>query len=236
MTTCRDGEDVVSGSAGDEGGGEWWGEDKSVPGCSKNYETQVFLNQVLGPGLRALHREEREEEGPEFRRSPAHSSSHDMDIDLSQPDEGPLPMEGIENLPFQGPPGALDTLPQPLEGPPPANDSLERDEPGPARRVTLFLRERFETAANGFRLFRSYLYRPTHDPDSLIALDDLSNRFTPPDSDPPQSNPTPPAHPKGLNTSASMVVAWQNNGNTNKSDGEVTLSLPGHSIPQRLQT
>ncbi|KAJ7799511.1 hypothetical protein B0H14DRAFT_3491559 [Mycena olivaceomarginata] len=29
MTTCRDGEDVVSGSAGDEGGGEWWGEDKS---------------------------------------------------------------------------------------------------------------------------------------------------------------------------------------------------------------
>ncbi|KAJ7806433.1 hypothetical protein B0H14DRAFT_2610489 [Mycena olivaceomarginata] len=254
----------------------------SVPGCSKDYETQGGLTahrksckpyhdfvarSVLessgtqSPPPRrkrgrdskkiAILRERKERtQGPELRRSPAPSSSHEMDIDLSQPDEGPLPMEGIENLPLQGPSRTLseppnapspvpqpvtasgrikrnsrlparfrDTLPQPLEGPPPADDSLEHDEPGPARRVTLFLRERFETAANGFRLFRSYLYRPTYDPDSLIALDDLSNRFTPPDPDPPPSNPTP-AYPKGLNTSASMVVAWQNNGNTNKSDGE----------------
>ncbi|KAJ7640945.1 hypothetical protein B0H17DRAFT_1148855 [Mycena rosella] len=77
---------------------------------------------------------------------------------------------------------------------------------------------------NTFGLWRSYLHRPTYDPDSLVSLDDLSNQFA------QRQNPTqstqPPATtsaapPSTANYSTSRLMRWFNNGTTTKSQGEL---------------
>ncbi|KAF8143601.1 hypothetical protein K438DRAFT_1993739 [Mycena galopus ATCC 62051] len=171
----------------------------------------------------------------------------DMDFIPPGQDADPPPMEGIEEAshppsPPKSPPSPpqltasgrvkrssrlparfQDDLPQPLEVVPPPEDSLEQ--PGPTRRVNLIVRDKFQTLANGFGLFRSYLHRPTYDPDSLITLTDLSNRFTPPSPDPlPLDGPTASqssSSPTRPRSSISLLMEWQNNGNTHKSDGEM---------------
>ncbi|KAF7295407.1 hypothetical protein MIND_01080300 [Mycena indigotica] len=97
-------------------------------------------------------------------------------------------------------------------------------EPMPQRRVHLIVRDTFRTAVNKFGLWRSYLHRPTYDPDTLLGLDDLCNYFAPANEaggfpHQPANLPVPPMN--RLNTSASLLLDWQNNGHTTKSSAQL---------------
>ncbi|KAJ7436594.1 hypothetical protein FB451DRAFT_1061675 [Mycena latifolia] len=109
-----------------------------------------------------------------------------------------------------------DILPEPLL---PAQDAPPPEAPAPPAlpRVTLIVRDTFETVRNTFGLWRSYLHRPTYDPDSLVSLDDLSNRYAQPRAPPaPSSGATPTT-----NHSTSLLMNWFNNGTTTKSEGQL---------------
>ncbi|KAF7292226.1 hypothetical protein MIND_01250000 [Mycena indigotica] len=103
--------------------------------------------------------------------------------------------------------------------------ALRQPEPVPQRRVHLIVRDTFRTAVNKFGLWRSYLHRPTYDPDTLLGLDDLCNYFAPANEaggfpHQPANLPVPPIN--RLNTSASLLLLdWQNNGHTTKSSAQL---------------
>jgi hypothetical protein len=86
--------------------------------------------------------------------------------------------------------------------------------------VRLIVRDTFDTTVNTFGLWRSYLHRPTYDPDSLISVDDLSNQFAAsPDPNSPQ--PSTEAPSSSTTASASLLMAWKNNGHTTKSASQI---------------
>ncbi|KAJ7053712.1 hypothetical protein C8F01DRAFT_1064576 [Mycena amicta] len=126
-----------------------------------------------------------------------------------------LPTRFREELPTRlAPVGNLQQAPEPESEP-------ERRLP----RVNLIVRDTFRTVTNRFNLWRSYLHRPTYDPDSLLTTDDLSNQFLPahdPEGRPhhPPNLPLPPDHAP-LNASASLLLSWQNNGHTTKSANQL---------------
>lgn len=74
---------------------------------------------------------------------------------------------------------------------------------------------------NKFGLWREYLHRPSYDPDSLISIEDLANpgfRETPTVTDPC----IPPEQPTSfINKTISLLMAWFNNGNPQKSEAEL---------------
>ena len=89
--------------------------------------------------------------------------------------------------------------------------------------VYLIVTNPLKTALNSFRLFRQYLFHPSHDPDALINPSDLSNL----------TSPIPPSPPSGLkeenrdppwpfqNMSIWRLMCWVNTGSSSKSEGEV---------------
>ncbi|KAF7292248.1 hypothetical protein MIND_01252200 [Mycena indigotica] len=86
--------------------------------------------------------------------------------------------------------------------------------------VRLIVRDTFKTTMNIFNLWRSYLHRPTHDPDSLLSADDLSDPHQP--ESPSLPSPIPDtAIPATSNRSVSLLMAWQNNGHTTKSASQL---------------
>ncbi|KAJ7481275.1 hypothetical protein B0H11DRAFT_1724285 [Mycena galericulata] len=87
------------------------------------------------------------------------------------------------------------------------------------QRVRLIVRDTFNTAVNTFGLWREYLHRPTYDPDTLISVDDLSNQFTA-DSVPHVQKKAAPLSPTA-NYSTSLLMSWQNNGQTSKSASQL---------------
>ncbi|KAJ7732533.1 hypothetical protein B0H16DRAFT_1770162 [Mycena metata] len=139
-----------------------------------------------------------------------------------QPGGGPPPpeeQEGRRRREIRLPKRFRDILPEPLV---PA-DAAPPEEPAQKRlpTVTLIVRDTFQTLKNRFGLWRSYLHRPTYDPDSLINLDDLSNQFPAPVPVPAAPIPETPAHPAAANKTTSLLMSWVNNGNAKKSAGEV---------------
>ena len=88
--------------------------------------------------------------------------------------------------------------------------------------VYLIVTNPVETALNSFRLFRQYLFRPSHDPDALVDPADLSNIIS--------ASPSPPSEPKETsrdppwpfaNMSVWKLMHWMNTGSNSKSEGEV---------------
>ncbi|KAJ7661178.1 hypothetical protein B0H17DRAFT_1212295 [Mycena rosella] len=71
-----------------------------------------------------------------------------------------------------------------------------------------------------FGLWRTYLHRRTYDPNSLISVDDLFNQF-PPGLSEPTSPPVKKAAHQSANASTSLLMRWQNNGQTTKSAGQL---------------
>ncbi|KAJ7053674.1 hypothetical protein C8F01DRAFT_1329290 [Mycena amicta] len=109
---------------------------------------------------------------------------------------------------------------QPIQADPPAQTE-------PTRRVLpsvrLLVRETFDTVTNTFNLWRSYLHRPTYDPDSLLSEDDFSNQHLSEDLD-PKSPPSATASAKPssyLNRSISILMGWHNNGHTTKTASQL---------------
>ncbi|KAJ7790115.1 hypothetical protein B0H14DRAFT_2626367 [Mycena olivaceomarginata] len=142
------------------------------------------------------------------------------------PSPPPPPQEEIPTGPgrrkIRLPARYRDILPDVLEPAPLAGEGELPDDPVPARSVRLIVRDKFTTAINTFRLWRDYLHRPTYDPDSLISTSDLSNQFPLP---PPQPLPQPPLDSPipdtSINTSTALLMAWHNNGETKKSNGQL---------------
>jgi hypothetical protein len=128
-----------------------------------------------------------------------------------------------------------DNLPEALAPAPTHYESQpEAGVAGPARRVLLIVRDRLVTAANSFGVWRDYPRRPTIDPDGSLSLEELSNSHRIPsklsESSPADLPPTcSPDHDSkrpfywpSQNATIWRVMAWLNNGKTNKSEAEAT--------------
>ncbi|KAF7370032.1 hypothetical protein MSAN_00633200 [Mycena sanguinolenta] len=142
--------------------------------------------------------------------APPNTTTIDADTDDSAP--------GRPKRTIRLPTRFRDTPPEPL----PPVDLAPLPEAPTSRlpRVVLIVRDTFTSFKNSFGLWREYPHRPTYDPDSLITLEHLSNRFRQPavPNTPPQ-----PREPVAstTNRSASHLLSWQNNGNTRKTAGEL---------------
>ena len=93
-------------------------------------------------------------------------------------------------------------------------------------RVTLIVRNRFQTPPNTFGVWKEYLYRPSHDPDAFVSPEDLHR---------PHSS-TIFLHEEGTEKEASvysnktseLLMNWQNSFSDKKSNEETTRLV--HSV------
>lgn len=93
--------------------------------------------------------------------------------------------------------------------------------PDPIRRVTLIVRDRLVTAADTFGVWRDYPARPSRDPDSSLAPEDLAEQNISSQLD-ASSNPAAADQPSHFrNPSAQCLVEWMNNGHMVKSAGQI---------------
>ena len=87
-------------------------------------------------------------------------------------------------------------------------------------RVSLIVRNRFQTAVNSFGLWKEYLYRPSHDPDALVSVEDLYLPCAPTII----ANSDGQEEPSGNSSNAvttQLLLDWQNTGSSAKSNGEI---------------
>ncbi|CAK5267890.1 unnamed protein product [Mycena citricolor] len=82
-------------------------------------------------------------------------------------------------------------------------------------RVTLIVRDTYQTLANVFGLWRSYLHRPTYDPDEHIDTEDLSTCY-PLDGDPDTQAAVEAAPGPIANRSLRALWGWFNNSSIKK--------------------
>ena len=122
-----------------------------------------------------------------------------------------------------------DQLPEP--SPPTGTARVDNNlppTPSVVRRVILYVSDSFRTAFNAFGIAREYRHRPSHDPDSFLTSDELSNVST---SDPnPSPDPmagaqdsserNPPPWP-WKNMAVWCLMSWKLTGSSEKSDGEL---------------
>jgi len=84
--------------------------------------------------------------------------------------------------------------------------------------VSLIVRNRFQTAANSFGLWKEYLFRPSYDPDALISTNDL---YHPHASTIIADNNKQEEDSGYKNKSVELLLGWQNTGSSVKSDDEI---------------
>ena len=110
-----------------------------------------------------------------------------------------------------------DTLPEP---PCPAVQLDDAGAPTPRMlpRIKLIVRDTLKTIQNSFGIWREYWHRPSYDPDAFVSVADLAQPH--PSS---QSFDSPDLLPdRGYrNKSVSLLMNWQNDGDTTKSDGSI---------------
>ncbi|KAG6806124.1 hypothetical protein H0H92_012592, partial [Tricholoma furcatifolium] len=104
-----------------------------------------------------------------------------------------------------------------LPEPPVPVEPEPKSPPSRLQRIVLFVRNRYQTAANSFGLWREYLYRPSYDPDTFISPEDLYQNQHANIID----TPLPPIESPHANESSAMLHEWQNTGSSNKSDREM---------------
>jgi len=91
------------------------------------------------------------------------------------------------------------------------------------RVVRLIVRNRFQTSTNAFGLWKDYRYRPSQDPDALIAPEDLYHPNTTtitsvvPERPASETENLTPFLTKFVN----MIIDWQNTGSSAKSNEEI---------------
>ncbi|KAJ7062847.1 hypothetical protein C8F01DRAFT_105651 [Mycena amicta] len=169
------------------------------------------------------------ESSPDPGGSPPRPASPMQDIQMDEPPvSSPTPPEpqALPKRTIRLPARYREELPAQLA---PAKNLQPTSEPEPESerrlpRVRLLVRDTFRTATNKFNLWRSYLHRPTYNPDSLLTTNDLSDYFTPPttaDGLPQHPEHLPQPDRPTLNTSTSLLLAWQNNGHTTKSASQL---------------
>jgi hypothetical protein len=111
--------------------------------------------------------------------------------------------------------------PDPLPEPP--RPAVQLDNAGaPTLRIlphiTLIVRDTFKTILNRFGIWREYWHRPSYDPDAFVSIADLARPH--PSSHSEESSDLLPD--RGYrNKSVSLLMNWQNDGDTTKSDGSI---------------
>ena len=112
-----------------------------------------------------------------------------------------------------------DTLPEP---PLPAV-STPTEATSIVPRISLIVRNPFRTAENSFGLWKEYMYRPSHDPDAFISVEDLYRPRTStaviPGDEKTHSEPEYSTHYSSK--TAELILDWQNTGSSAKSNEEV---------------
>jgi hypothetical protein len=85
-------------------------------------------------------------------------------------------------------------------------------------RVSLIVRNRFQTAVNSFGLWKEYLYRPSYDPDAFISVADLYR----PHASTIVTDSVGQEESSGDSSDAvQLLLDWQNTGSSAKSNGEL---------------
>ena len=85
-------------------------------------------------------------------------------------------------------------------------------------RINLIVRDTFKTITNSFGIWREYWHRPSYDPDAFNSIADLARPH--PSSISVESPDLLPD--RGYrNKSVSLLMNWQNDGDTTKSDGSI---------------
>jgi Plavaka transposase len=92
------------------------------------------------------------------------------------------------------------------------------------QRVTLVVRNRFQTAPNTFGLWKEYLYRPSYDPDASISPEDL---YLPHTSAIVLDEEATDEVSIYTNKSTELLMNWQNSISTQKSNDETTRLVHG---------
>lgn len=169
------------------------------------------------------------------------SSSEPYLPGLNQGNLAPTTVSGRPQRNYRVPRRFQDILPEPPVPISSAEDPLP-DLGSPQstfiRRVRLIVRDRLQTAANYFGLWRDYPRRPSFDPDGHLTLEDLSN-VRPVNSlassvlvgnvgtvDAPEAQPlgspalNRPSYWPFANKTIHGFMQWLNNGNTTKSESE----------------
>lgn len=98
-------------------------------------------------------------------------------------------------------------------------------------RVSLIVRNPFQTTENSFGLWKEYMYRPSYDPDAFISSEDLYRPHhhtsdTVPEDEEMPSEPEYPAYHSSK--SVELLLDWQNTGSSAKSNDEVNRLV--HSV------
>ncbi|KAL1700677.1 hypothetical protein EV121DRAFT_294941 [Schizophyllum commune] len=122
------------------------------------------------------------------------------------------------------PPAPLDGNPVPPSDPLPPTSILPR--------IRLIVRDTFVSAVNSFNIFRRYQHRPSHDPDADVGPEDLASRPSFHQSHDGASDDEDSAQARNdaaqfappwpySNITIYRIMAWQNNGNTLKTNEEL---------------
>ena len=109
--------------------------------------------------------------------------------------------------------------PDPLPEPPlPAVQLDNAGAPTLLPRIKLIVRDTIKTIRNNFGIWREYWHRPSYDPDAFVSVADLAQPHPS-----LQSFDSPDLLPdRGYrNKSVSLLMNWQNDGDTTKSDGSI---------------
>ena len=90
-------------------------------------------------------------------------------------------------------------------------------------RVRLYMRDRLQTAANTFGVWREYLYRPSYDPESAVRTEDLrlANSTTIDTEDGESEESEEPELSVHTNKTTQLIMEWLNTGAPTKSNAKV---------------
>jgi hypothetical protein len=112
--------------------------------------------------------------------------------------------------------------------PEPPRPAVQLDNAGPPSlrilpRINLIVRDTFKTIQNSFGIWREYWHRPSYDPDAFVSVADLAQPH--PSSHTVESPNLLPD--RGYrNKSVSLLMNWQNDGDTTKSDSSLQSAAP----------
>ena len=121
-----------------------------------------------------------------------------------------------------------DLYPEPPLPATPALASTSTHVPGSVnvQRVSLIVRNPFQTRTNGFGLWKEYQYRPSYDPDAFVPPEDLYRPHTS-TVVPQTSMGVPEESSLSGNRTIELLLDWQNTGSSEKSNDELDRLVHG---------
>ena len=136
----------------------------------------------------------------------------------SPPPPPALTQSGRPQRNYRVPRRYVDLLPQPIPTQPGESDEPPQTLP----RVRIYMRDRLQTAANLFGVWREYLYRPSYDPESVVPIEELRlEKHMTIASDTDDSETEDQELSVHENKTTQLIMEWANTGASTKSNAEV---------------